>query len=80
MIASGVTDVRDRGETPTLTLEVQLSTNAVGNALSTQVTIPTGHAVVLGTAQTQQEGALILVVRAEIAPSGAGPADTAGGD
>lgn len=80
LIESGVTEVRDRGESPTVTLDVRLSTAEVPQALTTQVTIPTGHAVVLGTAQTQEEGALILVVRAEISaagsvPSGAAPAD-----
>jgi hypothetical protein len=44
--------------------------------LQTSVTVPAGHSVVLGTAQaTAYEGALILVVRAEVAePSAATPA------
>lgn len=70
-IQTGVTEVRTGGETPTVTLDVGLFGAEVGNILETSVTIPAGHSVVLGTANAPAfEGALILVVRAEIVESG----------
>lgn len=70
MIQTGVTEVRTGGENTTLTLDVGLTTE-VGTILETSVTIPAGHSVVLGTGQTPGiEGALILVVRAEVVESG----------
>lgn len=85
LIEGGVGEVRYGEEGVALTLEVRLSTEEVGAALMTQITIPVDHTVVLGTAETESAGALILVVRAEVAggeaPSpatpAAAPADTA---
>lgn len=80
LIEGGVLDVRYGEEGVALTVEVQLSTEEVGRALMTQITIPVGHAVVLGTAETASSGALILVVRAEVARGESAPrlpADTA---
>ena len=71
VVRTGVTEVR-RGDPTTVTLDVQLAlapsaTPTLGPLLETSVTVPAGHSVVLGTAQsTEFEGALILVVRAEI--------------
>jgi hypothetical protein len=77
IIEGGVPEVRERGDAPTLTVEVQLWAGERNRALVTQVTIPVGHAVVLGTGQTEEGSALILVVRAEIAGvAPAVPADT----
>ncbi|HUP20494.1 MAG TPA: hypothetical protein VM778_11130 [Gemmatimonadota bacterium] len=76
-IEGGVQEVRVRPDGTTLTLELGLSTESVPNALRTQVTIPTGHAVVLGTAETESSGALIVVVRAELAGGAPAAADTA---
>ena len=70
-IHTGVTEVRTSGEGTTLTLDVELGADGRGTILQTSVTIPAGHSVVLGTAQTAGfEGALILVVRAEVVESG----------
>lgn len=81
LIEGGVLDVRYGEEGVALTVEVQLSTEEVQRALMTQITVPVGHAVVLGTAETEAAGALILVVRAEVAggesPPAAAAADTA---
>lgn len=69
MIRAGVTEVRTGGQAPTVTLDVLLAAN-IGDILSTTVTIPAGHSVVLGTASPPGfEAALILVVRAEIVES-----------
>lgn len=69
MIRAGVTEVRSGAETVTVTLDVGLAAAGVGDILQTSVTIPAGHSVVLGTAQAPAfDGALILVVRAEIMP------------
>lgn len=78
LIEGGVNEVRARGEEPTVSLDVQLSGSRTGPILQTSVTVPAGHSIVLGTANTpQHEGALILVVRAEILESSgtAGPGD-----
>lgn len=72
MLESHIEDVRSGGDTPTITLSITLSTREMTGALETRVTVPTGHAVVLGTAETEQSGALILVVRAEVAGQGTG--------
>jgi hypothetical protein len=74
MIRAGVTEVRTGGETSTVTLDVLLEAS-FGDILSTSVTIPAGHSVVLGTASPPGfQGALILVVRAEVVESmGPGP-------
>jgi hypothetical protein len=67
MIEAGVTEVRTGAETVTVTLDVGLHAARGGHILETSVTIPAGHSVVLGTANTPAfAGALILVVRAEI--------------
>lgn len=72
MIEGGVTEVRTRGEPITVTLDVRLSEANVGEILGTTVTVPAGHSVVLGTAQSPAyEGALILVVRADVVEAGA---------
>lgn len=73
MIEGGVNEVRGTtGAAPTITLDVRLSHRDMPNILSTTVTIPAGHSVVLGTAQAPGiEGALILVVKAEIVGEGA---------
>jgi hypothetical protein len=69
LIEGFVGEVRT-GETPTVTVQVSLAAGVVGEILATQVTIPAGHAVVLGTAKAPAyDGALILVVRAEIVRS-----------
>jgi hypothetical protein len=71
MIRGGVTEVRAGGDPPTVTVDVGLSASRAGDILETTVTIPVGHSVVLGTASSPHyEGALILVVRAEIMESG----------
>lgn len=68
VVRTGVTEVR-RGDPITVTLDVQLSA-VFGPLLETSVTIPAGHSVVLGTAESSDyDGALILVVRAEIMES-----------
>ena len=73
-IHTGVTEVRQGSEATTVTLDVALSVTGPGNILETSVTIPAGHSVVLGTAGAPgYEGALILVVRAEIVESGVAP-------
>lgn len=73
-IHTGVTEVRQGSEATTVTLDVALSVSGPGNILETSVTIPAGHSVVLGTARAPgYEGALILVVRAEIVESGMTP-------
>lgn len=70
MIQAGVTEVRTGAEPVTVTLDVALGAMGVGSILETSVTIPAGHSVVLGTARAPAfEGALILVVRAEIVPA-----------
>ena len=74
-IHGGVLDIRGQGGNPTIALELQLSADQE-IALETGVTIPVGHAVVVGTAQTRTGDALILVVRAEIAGGAAPPADS----
>lgn len=67
MIRGGVTEVRRSGEAPTVTVDVGLFAGGFGDILETTVTIPAGHSVVLGTARAPAyEGALILVLRAEI--------------
>jgi hypothetical protein len=76
MVQGGVSEVRTGGATQTVTVDVSLGVPAVGTVLETSVTIPLGHSVVLGTASSPAyEGALILVVRAELmgaeAPAGA---------
>ena len=76
LIEGGVEELRVGGETPTLTLEISVSTSEVPQALMTRVTLPAGHAVVLGTAETETSGALILVVRAEIVGSGPGSTES----
>lgn len=71
MIQTGVTEVRAGDESTTLTLDVGLTANRAGTILETSVTIPAGHSVVLGTGKTPDfDGALILVVRAEVVESG----------
>ena len=72
MIEGGVSEVRGTtGADPTITLDVRLSHRDMPNILSTTVTIPAGHSVVLGTAQAPGiEGALVLVVKAEIVGEG----------
>ena len=74
-IHTGVTEVRQGAETATVTLDVGLSASGTsGNILETSVTIPAGHSVVLGTARALgYDGALILVVRAEVVESGMAP-------
>lgn len=68
LIEGGVSAVRSRGETPTISLQLHLWTEGgTKQPLQTQVTIPAGHAVVVGTLETAESGALILVVRAEVA-------------
>lgn len=81
MIRGGVTEVRRGGEGATVTVDVGLHTARAGDILETTVTIPAGHSVVLGTAKAPgYEGALILVVRAEITERDAGAGqDTAAG-
>lgn len=70
VIEGGVSEVRLGSGEPTLTMNVQLNTPDMPGILQTSVTIPAGHSVVLGTAQAPAfEGALILVVRAEIVES-----------
>ncbi len=70
-INGGVTEVRRGAESTTVTLDVQLWVTGGPPVLETSVTVPTGHSVVLGTANSRlHEGALILVVRAEVAESG----------
>lgn len=77
-IRTGVTEVRQGGENATITVEVELAAAMAGTILETRVTIPAGHSVVLGTSQAPAyEGALILVVRAEIVEPGT---DAPGGD
>lgn len=78
LIVGGINEVR-RGEPTTVTLEIQLTTGEMAGrpVLETRVTVPVGHSVVLGTAETQTSGALILVVRAEVAGSAPPPADSA---
>ncbi|HUG42525.1 MAG TPA: hypothetical protein VMM12_18825 [Longimicrobiales bacterium] len=76
VIAGGVGTL-SRSENPTVTIEVQLGTEEEPSALRTQVTTPVGHTVVLGTLETRDSGALILVVRAEIAGGEATPLPTA---
>lgn len=72
MIRGNVAEVRRGGEAPTVTVEVGLFAGGAGDVLETQVTIPAGHSVVLGTANAPgYEGALILVVRADIVETGA---------
>lgn len=74
MIRGGVTEVRRGGEAPTITMDVGLFVGGAGDILETSVTIPAGHSVVLGTANAPgYEGALILVVRAEITERDGGP-------
>ena len=76
LIEGGVTEVRARSGDPTVTLDVGLS-GQQGRVLETSVTIPAGHSIVLGSARTPSfEGALILVVRAEIMEPGQDPART----
>lgn len=71
LIHSGVTEVRSGTEATTLTLDVGLDAAGAGTILETSVTIPAGHSVVLGTGQAPGfDGALILVVRAEVVGSG----------
>ncbi len=67
--------MRQGAETATVTLDVGLSASGTsGNILETSVTIPAGHSVVLGTARAPgYDGALILVVRAEVVESGMAP-------
>lgn len=78
LLEGGVEEVRAAPDGTTLTLFVRLSTSDVPEALQTQVTVPAGHAVVLGTAETEESGALILVVRAQIAGADTtAPADAA---
>ncbi|MBW3553507.1 MAG: hypothetical protein KY466_08355 [Gemmatimonadetes bacterium] len=80
-IVGGVLEVRTRGESATMNVEVQIWAGDSEKVLETQVTIPMGHAIVLGTAETESAGALILVVRAEVAGAESPPrpasADTA---
>lgn len=67
MIRGGVTEVRRSSNGVTVTVEVGLFAGGAGDILQTTVTIPAGHSVVLGTAKAPgREGALILVVRAEV--------------
>lgn len=71
-IHGAVTEVRRAGEAPTVTVDVGLFAGGPTDILSTTVTIPAGHSVVLGTANAPgYEGALILVVRADIVETGA---------
>lgn len=71
LIHSGVNEVRAGTEATTLTLDVGLDAAGAGTILETSVTIPAGHSVVLGTGQAPAlDGAVILVVRAEVAESG----------
>jgi hypothetical protein len=71
LIESSVGEVRVGRENTTLTLDVGLNAQSAGTILETSVTIPAGHSVVLGTGQSPNfEGALILVVRAEVVESG----------
>lgn len=80
IIEGGVTEVR-AGETPTVTLDVELAHGNFGSILQTTVTIPAGHSVVLGTAQVPgNEGALILVVRADVVETGVVPSQAADRD
>jgi hypothetical protein len=66
-----VTQVRQGAESATITVGVELAAAMAGTILQTQVTIPAGHSVVLGTSQAPAyDGALILVVRAEVVESG----------
>lgn len=82
LVEASVREVRSMGADATVTLQVQLSANRAGAVMETAVTIPTGHSVVLGTARAPGfDGALILVVRAELtdpAGVGASAADPAG--
>lgn len=79
MIRGGVTEVRRGGDAPTVTVDVGLFAAGVGDILETSVTIPAGHSVVLGTAKSPgYEGALILVVRADIMASPIGPEGDSG--
>ncbi len=74
MIQGGVTEVRRGAEATTVTVDVGLAAGGVGEILATTVTIPAGHSVVLGTTEAPgYEGALILVVRAELMPEPASP-------
>ena len=71
LIQGGIAEVRRSAGSSTITLEVRLQPTSLPMAvLETQVTVPVGHAVVLGTTETSESGALILVVRAEIAGGG----------
>jgi hypothetical protein len=71
LIEGGVGEVRRGEEETTITLDVRLHAGEIGSVLETSVTIPAGHSVVLGTANTPAfEGALILAVRAEIVEAG----------
>jgi len=71
LIHSGVNEVRTGSDATTLTLDVALDAAGAGTILETSVTIPAGHAVVLGTGQAPGfDGALILVVRAEVVDAG----------
>ena len=72
-INGGVSSVRRGAETTTVTLDVELWVGDNDPVLTTSVTVPTGHSVVLGTASSPvYEGALILVVRAELLEAGTG--------
>jgi hypothetical protein len=71
VIESGVNEVRANSSATTLTLDVNLFAAGAGTILQTSVTVPAGHSVVLGTGQAPGfDGALILVVRAEVVDSG----------
>ncbi len=73
LIHSSVNEVRTGSDATTLTLDVALDAAGAGTILETSVTIPAGHAVVLGTGQAPGfDGALILVVRAEVVDSDTG--------
>lgn len=71
--------VRSRGERPAIALRLELWTDGgTSRPLQTEVTIPAGHAVVVGTLETAESGALILVVRAEVVGAEGAPRAAAG--
>jgi hypothetical protein len=77
VIDGRVSDVNVTANDTTLALAINVSMppNNTPHAtiLQTSVTLPTGHSVVLGTGQARgYEGALILVVRAEVLDSDTG--------
>lgn len=71
LIQGGVTEVRSAVDPATVTVDVRLSGPETGPILETGVTVAEGQSVVLGTARAPAgDGALILVVRADVVEPG----------